>query len=112
VSFACPGLMIAVDRPSRDVSRARGPQLRQAGDEALPFAELHAAGITFPAAVVSELEPNGYVIQRVCELGQAGRRAPARARTSGHILGAPLAHLTPIANRGHLAITADCPGLG
>ena len=70
MSFACPGLMIAVDRPSRDVSRARGPQLRQAGDEALPFAELHAAGITFPAAVVSELEPNGYVIQRVCELGR------------------------------------------
>src|SRR5438874_5241464 len=33
-------------------------QLRQAGDEALPFAALHAAGITFPAAVVSELELN------------------------------------------------------
>ena len=112
MSFACPGLMIAVDRPSRDVSRARGPQLRQAGDEALPFAELHAAGITFPAAVVSELEPNGYVIQRVCELGQAGRRAPARARTSGHILGAPLAHLTPIANRGTSRDHRGLPRLG
>jgi hypothetical protein len=40
-------------------------QLRQAGDEALPFAALHAAGITFPAAVVSELELNGYVIKRI-----------------------------------------------
>ena len=70
--------MIAMDRPSRDVSRARGPQLRQAGDEALPFAELHAAGITSPAAVVSELEPNGYVMQRVCEHDRlVGVRLPA-----------------------------------
>ncbi len=45
-------------------------QLRQAGDEALPFARLHAAGITFPAAVVSELELNGYVIKRVHEQGR------------------------------------------
>ena len=45
-------------------------QLRQAGDEPLPFARLHAAGITFPAAVVSELELNGYVIQRVYEHGR------------------------------------------
>jgi hypothetical protein len=49
--------------------RAQGPQLLQAGDEALPFAELYTAGITFPAAVVSGLEPNGYVMQRVCEHG-------------------------------------------
>ena len=45
-------------------------RLRQAGDEALPFAALHAAGITFPAAVVSELELNGYVIRRVYEHGR------------------------------------------
>ena len=45
-------------------------QLRQAGDEALPFAALHAAGLTFPAAVVSELELTGYVIQRVYEHGR------------------------------------------
>jgi hypothetical protein len=44
-------------------------QLRQAGDEAVPFAELRAAGITFPAAVVSELELNGYVIRRGYEHG-------------------------------------------
>ena len=36
-------------------------RLREAGDEAVAFAELHAAGIAFPAAVVSELELNGYV---------------------------------------------------
>ncbi len=35
-------------------------RLRQAGDEALPFAAFHAAGITFPAAIVSELELNGH----------------------------------------------------
>jgi hypothetical protein len=45
-------------------------QLRQAGDQALPFAALHAAGITFPAAVVSELELNGYAIQHVYEHGR------------------------------------------
>jgi hypothetical protein len=43
---------------------------RRARDEALPFAALHASGITFPAAVVSELELNGYVIQRVYEHGR------------------------------------------
>ena len=40
-------------------------RLREAGDEAVAFAELHASGIAFPAAVVSELELNGYVIKRV-----------------------------------------------
>jgi hypothetical protein len=40
-------------------------QLRQAGDQPVAFAELHAAGIAFPAAVISELELNGYVIERV-----------------------------------------------
>ena len=43
---------------------------RQAGDAALSFAELHAAGIAFPAAVVSELELNGYVILPVYEHGR------------------------------------------
>ena len=33
--------------------------LREAGDEAVAFAELHAAGIAFPAGVVSELELRG-----------------------------------------------------
>ena len=40
-------------------------RLRQAGHQAVTFAELHAGGIDFPAAVVSELELNGYVIERV-----------------------------------------------
>jgi hypothetical protein len=45
-------------------------QLRRAGEEALSFTRLHAAGVTFPAAVVSELELNGYVIRRVYEHGR------------------------------------------
>ena len=40
-------------------------RLREAGDQPVGFAELHAGGIDFPAAVVSELELNGYVIERV-----------------------------------------------
>jgi hypothetical protein len=40
-------------------------RLREAGDQPVAFAELHAGGIDFPAAVVSELELNGYVIERV-----------------------------------------------
>ena len=40
-------------------------QLRQAGDQPVGFAELHACRVDFPAAVVSELELNGYTIERV-----------------------------------------------
>jgi hypothetical protein len=39
--------------------------LRQAGEQPVAFAELRAGGIDFPAAVVSELELNGYAIERV-----------------------------------------------
>ena len=35
-------------------------RLRQAGDQPVAFDELHAGGIDFPAAVVFELELNGY----------------------------------------------------
>ncbi len=45
-------------------------RLRQAGEEPVAFAELHTAGIDFPAAVVSELELNGYVIERVRDHGR------------------------------------------
>ena len=45
-------------------------RLRQAGDQPAAFAELHAGGIAFPAAVVAELELNGYVIERVYENGR------------------------------------------
>jgi len=37
--------------------------LREAGDQPVAFAELHAGGIDFPAAVVSGLELNGYAIE-------------------------------------------------
>ena len=39
--------------------------LRQAGNRPVAFAELHADGIDFPAAVASELELHGYAIERV-----------------------------------------------
>jgi hypothetical protein len=45
-------------------------RLRQTGDHPVAFAELQAAGISFPAAVVSELEMNGYVIDRVHRHGR------------------------------------------
>jgi hypothetical protein len=45
-------------------------RLRQAGDQPVAFAELHAAGIDFPAAVASELELNGYRIERVYDHGR------------------------------------------
>jgi hypothetical protein len=40
-------------------------RLRQAGERPVDFAELHAGGIDFPAAVVCELELNGYTTERV-----------------------------------------------
>ncbi len=42
-------------------------RLRQAGEQPVTFAELRAGGIDFPAAVVGELELNGYAIERVYE---------------------------------------------
>jgi hypothetical protein len=45
-------------------------RLRQAGDQPVSFAELHAAGVDFPAAVVCELELNGYAIKRVYDHGR------------------------------------------
>jgi hypothetical protein len=44
--------------------------LREAGDEPVRFAELRAGGVSFPAAVVSELGLNGYVIERVYDHGR------------------------------------------
>jgi hypothetical protein len=41
--------------------------LLQAGRQPVAFAEMRAGGIDFPAAVVSELELNGYAIERVYE---------------------------------------------
>lgn len=45
-------------------------QLRRAGDQPVAFPELRAGGIDFPAAVVSELQLNGYAIDRVYERGR------------------------------------------
>jgi hypothetical protein len=45
-------------------------RLRQAGEQPVAFAELRAGGIDFPAAVVSELELNGYAIERVYDDGR------------------------------------------
>lgn len=44
--------------------------LREAGEEPVAFADLHAGGISFPAAVVAELELNGYLIERVSDHGR------------------------------------------
>jgi hypothetical protein len=40
-------------------------RLRQAGEEPVAFAELHASGVDFPATIVSELELSGYVFERL-----------------------------------------------
>lgn len=45
-------------------------RLRQADQQPVAFAELHAGGIGFPAAVVCELELNGYAIERVYDHGR------------------------------------------
>jgi hypothetical protein len=45
-------------------------RLRRAGDRPVTFAELHANGIDFPAAVVSELQLTGYPISRVYDHGK------------------------------------------
>ena len=44
-------------------------RLREASGRAVTFAELHAAGIDFPAAVAGELELAGSAIDRVAEAG-------------------------------------------
>jgi hypothetical protein len=45
-------------------------RLRSAGDQPIALAELRASGIDFPAAVLSELELNGYAIERVHDHGR------------------------------------------
>ena len=44
--------------------------LQQGGEKPASYAELRAGGIDFPAAVVSELELNGYAIERVRDHGR------------------------------------------
>lgn len=57
-------------------------RLREADGQAVTFAELHAAGIDFPAAVVTELELAGYGVERVV---QGGRPAGVRLREPDRI---------------------------
>jgi len=45
-------------------------RLRRAGEEPIALTELRANGIDFPAAVLSELELNGYTIERVHDHGR------------------------------------------
>ncbi len=45
-------------------------RLRSAHGAPVAFADLHAGGIDFPAAVVTELELSGYVIERVHRNGR------------------------------------------
>jgi hypothetical protein len=62
------------DNPSMALADARQHRLlellREPGDRPVAFAELHAGGISFPAAVVSELGLNGYVVERVYDHGR------------------------------------------
>ena len=45
-------------------------RLRQADQQPVAFADLHAGGIDFPATVVGELQLNGYDIERVYDSGR------------------------------------------
>jgi hypothetical protein len=45
-------------------------RLRSAGEQPVSLAALRAAGLDAPAAVISELELNGYAIERVYEHGR------------------------------------------
>jgi hypothetical protein len=45
-------------------------RLRDAGKQPVTLSELRAARIDFPAVVISELEINGYTIDRVYEHGR------------------------------------------
>ena len=42
-------------------------RLRRAGTQPVTLGELRSGGIDFPAVVLSELEPDGYAIERVYE---------------------------------------------
>ena len=69
-------------------------RLRAAGDQPTALAELRANGIDFPAAVLSELELNGYAIERVHDHGrligvrllepQPPDTSPVHPRHDGH----------------------------
>jgi hypothetical protein len=97
--------------PELELASQRGLPLRQAGDDGAPVRRAARRRVTFPAAVVSKLELNGYVIQRVYEHGR-----PVSVRVLE-----PEPPVTPSARRwrrphqertAQPAITADYPSLG
>lgn len=45
-------------------------RLHDAGEQPVAFVELRRGGVDFPATVVSELEANGYAIERVYDDGR------------------------------------------
>ncbi len=74
-------------RGANEIGKGKGPQsgqvalgetqqlrmlerLRRAGEQPVTLDELRAGGIDFPAVVVSELEINGYVIERLHKHGR------------------------------------------
>jgi len=85
-------------------------RLRQALPPAARFRELHACGIAFPATAGSELNLNGYAIERVYEHGRlVGVRlvGPEPARSTRRTPAAPVA--APIASRCAPETPADPP---
>jgi hypothetical protein len=88
-------------------------RLRQAGEQPVDFAELHAGGIDFPAAVVCELELNGYTTERVYDNGRlvgvrlVGPEPPRSARrTPPPPVDAPVAsRCTPRFPADHQAVS-------
>jgi len=52
-------------------------RLRRAGEQPVTLEELRAGGIDFPAVVLSELEINGYAIQRLHQHGRLIGVSPA-----------------------------------
>ncbi len=45
-------------------------ELQRAGDQPVAFSELRAAGVSFPAAVISEVALDGYPVERVYQDGR------------------------------------------
>jgi hypothetical protein len=54
-----------------DSQQQRLPELlREADEDPVAFAELRAGGVSFPAALISELALDGYSIERVYDHGR------------------------------------------
>ena len=65
---------LGCDNPPKDVADSQQQRvlerLRRAGEQPVSVAELRVGGVDFPAAVLSELELNGYEIERVHDRGR------------------------------------------